>query len=275
MASSDLPASISNGSFNHLRSYVSFIGYPRSGHSLIGALLDAHPNAIVSDEQNSLEYYHSLKPAISRNGLFQVLLNASVKKMQSGRTKGGLNQGKYSYQLPGQFQGKFTQLTCIGDKYGDSIARSWARDPSIVKEFYAWLQMPVTVIHVMRNPFDNISTLTLRSGSPKDVLQQISIYRKLVEAVSGFREWVFASSEIPINLIEFTHEEFVLNPRRYLVQIAEALQLEPEENWLQACLGLVKPQPNESRTRLQWTQDITDQVKAIIASKPFLNVYQR
>ena len=30
--------------FDDLKTYCMFLGYPRSGHSLIGALLDAHPD---------------------------------------------------------------------------------------------------------------------------------------------------------------------------------------------------------------------------------------
>ena len=37
-----------------------FIGYPRSGHSLIGSLLDAHPEVIVSDEYNVVENWKKL-----------------------------------------------------------------------------------------------------------------------------------------------------------------------------------------------------------------------
>ena len=33
-----------------------FIGYPRSGHSLIGSLLDVHPNAIVAHELDALKF---------------------------------------------------------------------------------------------------------------------------------------------------------------------------------------------------------------------------
>lgn len=32
-----------------VQAYVMFVGYPRSGHSIIGALLDAHPDAILED----------------------------------------------------------------------------------------------------------------------------------------------------------------------------------------------------------------------------------
>ena len=43
--------------FKTVEKYCMFIGYPRSGHSLIGALLDAHPNIIIAHELNDLRYF--------------------------------------------------------------------------------------------------------------------------------------------------------------------------------------------------------------------------
>ena len=37
-----------------LRSFCLFIGYPRSGHSLLGSLLDAHPDIAIAHEVNAL-----------------------------------------------------------------------------------------------------------------------------------------------------------------------------------------------------------------------------
>ena len=42
--------------FEKLQAYCMFIGYPRSGHSLVGSLLDAHPNIIIAHELNALQF---------------------------------------------------------------------------------------------------------------------------------------------------------------------------------------------------------------------------
>ena len=60
--------------FARVESLCLFIGYPRSGHSLIGALLDAHPNAIIADELDALKYVHA---GFRRNQLFYLLLRGS------------------------------------------------------------------------------------------------------------------------------------------------------------------------------------------------------
>jgi len=45
--------------FDKVRTYVMFVGYPRSGHSLIGSLLDAHPNVVIAHEMDALQFVQS------------------------------------------------------------------------------------------------------------------------------------------------------------------------------------------------------------------------
>ena len=33
-----------------MRFFVLFVGYPRSGHSIVASLLDAHPNVVIAQE---------------------------------------------------------------------------------------------------------------------------------------------------------------------------------------------------------------------------------
>jgi hypothetical protein len=42
--------------FDQVQSYCMFVGHPRSGHTLIGALLDAHPHIVIAHELNALRY---------------------------------------------------------------------------------------------------------------------------------------------------------------------------------------------------------------------------
>ena len=50
------PVSACGDDFATVRAYVMFVGQPRTGHSLVGALLDAHPNALVAHELDALKY---------------------------------------------------------------------------------------------------------------------------------------------------------------------------------------------------------------------------
>ena len=42
--------------YDELRAFCLFMGYTRSGHSLVGACLDAHPEAAIAHEAKIFEY---------------------------------------------------------------------------------------------------------------------------------------------------------------------------------------------------------------------------
>ena len=57
--------------FSGVSTYCMFIGLPRSGHTLVGVLLNAHKNAVIAHELNALKF---IKRGFSKNQLFYLLL---------------------------------------------------------------------------------------------------------------------------------------------------------------------------------------------------------
>ena len=53
--------------YDGVETFAMFIGYPRSSHSLVAAILDAHPEVIIAYEYHVVEnwqkYYKSFKVA--------------------------------------------------------------------------------------------------------------------------------------------------------------------------------------------------------------------
>ena len=84
--------------FANLRSYVMFIGQPRSGTSLLGSLLNAHRNVLVSQELNALKY---VRRGYSKNQLFWLIKENERKFARSGRKWTG-----YEYNVDSKWQGK-------------------------------------------------------------------------------------------------------------------------------------------------------------------------
>ncbi|MHA1398649.1 MAG: hypothetical protein ACTSSF_13240, partial [Candidatus Heimdallarchaeaceae archaeon] len=140
--------------FKNIEKYVMFIGYPRSGHSIFGSLLDAHPNIIISHEQNVLFY---LKYHFSKNQLFSLIL-----KNSRDFTKHGRKWEEYVYSVPNQWQGKFTQLKAIGDKKGGISSVMLQDNPFLIEKLQKRIRKKIYFIHVIRNPFDNITTMSLK-----------------------------------------------------------------------------------------------------------------
>ena len=111
--------------FTDVKNYVMFIGYPRSGHTLVGFLLDAHPNALVASQTSALRYF---RHGFSTQQTFYVLVQNSRQVARTGR-----EQRRYSYDVPNQWQGRFGKLKVIGESTGLTRLR---RNPSLVK----WLR---------------------------------------------------------------------------------------------------------------------------------------
>jgi len=91
---------------------VLFVGYGRSGHSLIAAILDSHPEIIISNEFHILEAFKHLfkdpkeESNILRLWIFSALHSRSYSQSISGLRAPNHRRG-YSYYIPGGWQGKY------------------------------------------------------------------------------------------------------------------------------------------------------------------------
>ena len=72
--------------FRQVTTYCLFIGHGRSGHSIIGAMLDAHPEVILSDELDAMKY---LRLGFSRDQVFHLSAKvAGDQAHESARSPG-------------------------------------------------------------------------------------------------------------------------------------------------------------------------------------------
>ena len=46
-----------NAEYDSVEAFVLFVGHPRSGHTLVAAILDSHPEMIIANEFNLLEKF--------------------------------------------------------------------------------------------------------------------------------------------------------------------------------------------------------------------------
>jgi hypothetical protein len=91
--------------------FIFSLGYPRSGHSLIGALLNAHPNMVIAHELGDLKYAYL---GFKRWQIYYLLMKKAELSAEKDCKLGG-----YNYNVPNQWQGKFNQIQVIGDKQGE------------------------------------------------------------------------------------------------------------------------------------------------------------
>ena len=115
--------------FRDLRTCCIFIGHTKSGSSMLGSMLDAHPSIILADGSDVLQY-----PPLgfTKEQLFHILLKCSHREAMKGRvTARRLNA--YSFQVPNQWQGRYDKLQVIGDTTSETAIRHLGRDPFIAQ----------------------------------------------------------------------------------------------------------------------------------------------
>ena len=251
------------GKFDDVRTFCMFIGYPGSGHSLIGALLDAHPNIIIAHELNALQYIAS---GFKRKQIYSLLLKKSHK--EASQIKSG-----YLYNVPSQHPGRFKKLQVIGDKSGGENTYSIKQNACIYNKLKKIIKDDIKIIHVVRNPYDNISTLFKRnrlvsSGSKRFILRKIMKgYLKKVKFVDSF---IKSNQEIVFNL---WHEEFIKEPKLHLKKLCDFLGVEAPKDYLNDCARIVYKKPHKSRYEVLWNKELVDEVAGRIKEFDFLKHY--
>lgn len=229
--------------FKDIETYCMFIGYPRSGHTVIGSLLDAHPNVIIGHEVDVLKY---IKAGLTMNQIFYLLLKNSIAFTKSGRKWNG-----YSYYVPHQWQGKFQQLKVIGDKKAGRSSKRLNKNPELLNKLYATVDVKnIKFIHIIRNPYDNICTLA-KKHYKNDLRISIEDYFSMCNTVTRLKKQIE-----PNDIIEIKFELFLKNPENWLKKLCFFLGMNAPDDYLNDCCRILYKLPHKSRYDLTWDSEL-------------------
>ena len=147
-----------------VETFVLFVGFGRSGHSIVGSLLDAHPDIIIAHEYNVLRDIKSvLRRGDSPLTLFNNLYSNSHRNALNGWRSAARSEKGYDLSMSrGSWQGRVHRLRVIGDKSGGMAAQQHITDPTKCPYLVDRLNSTISAsIRVLRNPYDIISTKVL------------------------------------------------------------------------------------------------------------------
>jgi sulfotransferase family protein len=242
--------------FQEVKNYVIFIGYPRSGHTLVGFLLDAHPNVMIASQTGALRY---LRHGFNMQQTFHVLVENSRRVATVGR-EGRL----YSYDVPNQWQGRFDKLQVIGESTGFTRLR---RNPQLLKTLRDRLgKIDLKLVHVIRNPYDNISTMKLRRG--ESLPEAVGRYFSMCDIVEQFRSYV-----APGAVYDLRHEHLIGDPHGALKDLCAFVGLSAGESYRNDCASIIYKSPHKSRHEVEWTPELLDSVKLQMGRFAYLGGY--
>lgn len=244
--------------FDSIQNFCLFIGYPRSGHSLVGSLLDAHPNIVIANELDVLRFFSR---GMKKNQIFYLLLRNSKQYARQGRMQTG-----YNYDVPGQWQGRFEDLRVIGDKKGGMTTRRIGENDGLLDSVAETVGMPVKYVHVVRNPFDNITTMALRTQSTLEA--EITHYFYLCRINAHIKARIRNQ-----DLLELRHEDIIADPEKSLNRLTTFLGLGCPEEYSRACSNIVSKKPSQTRKKVDWPASLVSRVHEGIRGYDFLENY--
>jgi Sulfotransferase family len=261
--STSLQSTRDPGRFRDVETICIFVGHVKCGGTLIGALLDAHPDAVLADEIDVLRY---LSAGFRREQIFDLLLKGSRREARKARVT-ARRLVPYSLAVPRQWQGRYEVLRVIGESRAGPTTRRLGREPWLLPRLYERMSgVRPRFVHVVRDPFDPIAAMIVRgkrsfTDASSDYSRQCSTLLELRERID------------PEDLITVRYEDFVRGPQESLRRVCGFLGLEASDDYLEACASIVDPAFRPERRLVEWRPEQIDAVRTMIEQTPFLDRY--
>lgn len=240
-----------------------FIGHVKSGGSLIGAMVDAHPDAVVADEVDALDH---LSAGFSREELLAVMAKGSRREAMKGRVTARRLQ-PYSLAIDDQWQGRHRRPAVMGESRAGPTTRKLGADPRRLQDLVDFAAPArLRFIHVIRNPLDPIGAMVVRGG--RSVEGAIADY-----AAQAQRAELIVADLREDDVLAVHYEDLLDRPLETVESVFRFLGLEPEPGVVSACKELVDPTRQPERRLTSWTQPQLEEVHSLTERHPFLGRY--
>ncbi|KAJ7382040.1 hypothetical protein OS493_037528 [Desmophyllum pertusum] len=276
--------------YDGVETFVMFIGYPRSSHSLLAAILDAHPEIIIPNEYDVIEHWEKYRSSrlteknMQKYVLFDDLHQHSMKQAMFGIRAGNntsLTTG-YHYNIPGLWQGGYQRrIKVIGDKKGDKTALDLTSSMRVLEEINQVAQVPMKFIHVTRNPFDNISTMMLLATESRDTVREegvkINKSTELERAIKNYFQMAASNQRVRERygdaVIDIPGHETVIRPKETLQRLCDHLGVTCSEDYFEKCSRILYGAPSVARDKVVWTEEQKARVTKMTKNYTFLKDY--
>ena len=262
-----LPESV----INHVNTFVFFIGHCRSGHSIIGSILDSHPHIVISHE--SKIFQRLLKQSEpDKSYIFNTIWNSSYLSATTGIRTAKSNGKGYSLAVDDLYQGTYeSYIDVIGEKKAELTTELFMHSParleSVINKLRTALGLPMKVFHVIRNPFDNIATAALfrtfkdsQIGKVKRQNTTVSINSYILnEEIDTYFRYLQAVEEakemFKFDLMVIHGKDFVEDPKLTIIEMCSFLKVQCSDEYLDITSKKVFNGESKTRYKIKWEED--------------------
>jgi len=262
--------------------YLLFTGYPRAGSSILGYLLDAHPDMAVSHEAEVLE--RSLRGWIysaKRGHIIRSIL--TTKERFSPKV-----------EVKDQWLRQYRCLRVIGDKRVSIPTEILYEHPSFLESLHSTMGLPLRVLFTCRNPYDMVAARNLRHLQKAKLtprLRYLLDYEPVDNEKFGLGlspgrmhplDWLLQHTDKLTKVLSMfsedevffvRHEDLIASPKDKLRDICTFLGVECTEDYLDSCAAVVYTSPHKTRFKVRWTTEEIERVAAAIEKYPWFEGY--
>ena len=274
----------------NIERFALFIGYHRSGSSFIGAILNSHPEIVISNE--AFRYAPDLKnaAAMGKGRIVRRILDHDrlIRNLTSYERMGG-----YSLAVNTRWQGRYSRLRVIGDKSSDECTVCLYNCPWTLDSLRRNMGVTISAFFTYRNPYDMIAAKYLRTlrnerGNADIPLSFLDFNPTDAEKPQIEQDFLSSNNEhfeisrklnkvLPLfsedEIFQVKHEDFIASPRENLRRACEFLGVECSEEYLKACADIAYPSPHKTRFKARWTLEQKAQVAELIRKYPWFEGY--
>ena len=254
---------LNDSDIDGLQSFLFFIGWPRSCHSVIGSMLDAHPNIIVAHEFFLFKKIRKDEQLRDRNKLFNELYSNSYRNAINGWRSDKNTIKGYNFRMAGSWQGQFSKLKVIGDKSGgDSVAQFRTGGREFYEQFKKDVKLPIKILQVIRNPFDAIATDVLYHATDHHgkfaatPTNKYTDFKSLKNIIRNFIRLTNTLISMETDLNQSPHQvycdDLVADPIKTISGICDYLEVECSAEYLQMCADKTYKKVSMSRDLVTW-----------------------
>lgn len=234
--------------YSNVVGWCQFIGSVRSGHTLVSQIINAHQDALISDELGATNLFDG---GIDKSSLFHSI-NMRADRYYKGGNKTWIN--RYSI---GHYQNKTKNPLIIGDKIcGGDTTKFGVR--GYLKKYMDFIGLPFRFIWVLREPHQHINgkmKLALGAKNKK--------YYTLESNIKQYKEQYKIAKNIEDgnDVLRIYLEELIKTPKDEITMLLNWLGLPYDQEHMDACLSLIFDKPH--------THDVvwSDEQKAMISEE--------
>lgn len=237
------------------------IGHTKSGGSLLGAMLDAHPSVVFGDEVDVLELCSA---GFTPDQIFRTLERSASREAMGGRVT-ARRLGGYSLSMPG-WQGIHDRPTVAGVSRAGPTTRVLADSEGALEDFLGtFADHRVVALHVVRRPHDSVAAMVLRSG------------RSLEDAIADYTEQCVRLEHLRDRLpdvVTVHYRELIESTSDVVRRILDHLSVEVIDSHIDSCVSLVDPGMTPESELIDWDAPAVDALAALAQRFDFLEPYR-